>query len=73
MPNTRIRNVTPNVRRINDLPNIRVSSKSVTPSSNTFTVIGVPIGLLLTLTYAEKFTILGSSDFFRPHIDIRNT
>ena len=65
MPNSRIKNTTPNSRSGKFQLNTRISSfqsgiKSESISGTTI-YAGTPIGLLLSLTYANDFTIGGTS------------
>ena len=75
MPNTRIQNMTPNVRIRNEFPNIRVPSFQTGRAGEIVTIItaGMPIGLLLALTYAENFRVEAPFGDFRPNTRILNT
>lgn len=71
MPNSRLTNITPNVHRMNVIPNFRVSSFQTGVSGHPKIVIGSPIGLLLALTYAEAAVPKTFGDF-RPNARIVN-
>ena len=78
MPNARIQNSVSNSRLRSDNPNARVSSFQVGRSGvgeiiNPI-VAGMPIGLLLVLTYAESAISGNEASYgdFRPNVRIVN-
>lgn len=73
MLNINIKNTVPNVLRKNGIPNAWVSKFQTTRSGEGITILaGMPIGLLLTLTYAEGFQNLAQYSDFRPNVRIKN-
>ena len=72
MPNIKITNTIPNSYRKTDTPNSRVSSFQTGTTGLPTLSVGMPIGLLLTLTYSAGVG-LGSFSDFRPSSRIVNT
>ena len=69
---TRIKNDTPSQRIRNDVTNTRISAFQTGKTGMPGISVGMPIGLLLALTYSGPATI-GSFGDFRPNTRIANT
>lgn len=76
MPRANIRTDSPTIKVRNvDTPKARTTFSGIlTNATKTIIEVGTPIGLLLTLTYANEITVTTSATFkgFAPHARIRN-
>lgn len=76
MPIGKLRNDLPEARIRTDLPNAHAKTSAIlTPGTDTMIMAGTPIGLLLSLTYANSF-MFSSMPVFKgiaPTGRIRNT
>ena len=71
MINSKVFNSIPNARAVNAIPQAAVSSFQTTKAGD-FITPGMPIGLLLVLTYAEQSQAGGSYSDFRPNASIKS-